>query len=46
MGLYKKKHACKNKSDNGMWIMDTKCMPIRNEIAYAHNFTQALSSNN
>jgi hypothetical protein len=42
----KKKHACKNKGHNGMWIMDAKCMHVRNEIAYAHNFLQPLSSNN
>jgi hypothetical protein len=42
----KKKHARKNKGYNGMWIMDPKCMHVRNEIACVHNFLQPLSSNN
>jgi hypothetical protein len=47
MGFYKiKKHVGINKGHNGMWIMDPKCMHVRNEIAYAHNFLQPLSSNN
>jgi hypothetical protein len=28
------KHASKNKGCNGKWIMDPKCMHIKNEISY------------
>ncbi len=29
------KHASKNKGFNGKWIMDLKCMHVKNEISYA-----------
>jgi hypothetical protein len=27
-------HASKNKDSNGKWIMDPKCMHVKNEISY------------
>jgi hypothetical protein len=30
-----KKHSNKRKGFNGMWIMDPKCMHIKNKISYA-----------
>jgi len=35
---YINKHANKGKGFDSKWIMDTKCMFVRNEIAYVHLF--------
>ncbi len=32
------KHACRKKGSNGKWIMDPKCMHVKNEISYAQLF--------
>jgi hypothetical protein len=38
------KHASKRKGSNGKWIMDPKCMHVKNKI-FMLNFLQPLSSN-
>jgi len=39
------KYVGKKKGSNGKWIMDPKCMHVKNEIFYVY-FFQPLSSNN
>jgi hypothetical protein len=36
------KHACKKKGCDGNWIMDLKCMHVKNEISYAQLFTTSI----
>jgi len=36
------KHPSKNKGSDGKWIMDPKCMQVKNEISYAQLFTTII----
>jgi len=36
------KYVSKNKCYNGKWIMDPKCMHIKNEISYVQLFTTTI----
>jgi hypothetical protein len=36
------KHPSKNKGSYGKWIMDPKCMDIKNEISYVQLFTTII----
>jgi len=36
------KHPSKKKGFDGKWIMDSKCMHIKNEISYVQLFTTII----
>jgi hypothetical protein len=36
------KHASKRKGSHGKWIMDPKCMHVKNEISYAQLSTTTI----